>query len=486
MLHKNRSSFMLPVCAAAVVLLCGVSIANACSCAPKPTVLDAYEGANTVVITRVVGFEKSDKRPRYDGVVATTMTVEKVFKGSLKVGDEMVFAQGGGADCIWTFDEQSLDQQYLFYLGAGMGSQKIWYAGTCGRSRPLQYAGDDLLYLNNLDKVRGKARISGTVSFEKESGLSVEGRKIRIIGADKTYQVKTDKNGVYEIYDLPAGQYLVEPEIPFGWKLDQYWVSRSRSLADGEERKSLKQVPIMLQPKKHVALDIHFEIDNAIRGRLYDPTGKPMEDVCVQAVQAQGDADSDFHFDCTDEDGRFEIGELPRGSYLLVINGEGKISSTEPFTTFYYPNVLERDKATAITISEGEVLDNINIYAPKMEETITVEGVFLYADGKPVVDENVQFEPEKTKDNVDAEASAKTNAQGRFTIKILKGLKGKLYGEMYTYAGEYENCPRLDAIIKKSGQEMPEIRTPVVEIQAENNLYDVELKYPFPGCKKAK
>ena len=30
--------------------------------------------------------------------------------------DEIVFGQGGGADCIWTFNEQSVGHQYLFYL----------------------------------------------------------------------------------------------------------------------------------------------------------------------------------------------------------------------------------------------------------------------------------------------------------------------------------------------------------------------------------
>src|SRR5262245_10240413 len=83
---------------------------NACSCGPRPTVLDSFERSDEVVIVRALSVEKvQDKEDQHyvDGVKSTTMVVEKVFKGKLKVRDEIVFGQGGGADCIWTFDEES-------------------------------------------------------------------------------------------------------------------------------------------------------------------------------------------------------------------------------------------------------------------------------------------------------------------------------------------------------------------------------------------
>jgi tRNA G46 methylase TrmB len=42
---------------------------------------------------------------------------------------------------------------------------------------------------------------------------------------------------------------------------------------------------------------------------------------------------------------------------------------------------------------------------------------------------------------------------------------------MYTYVGDFENCPKLDTLLKKLGP---------------NVLDGVELKFPFPWCKKAK
>jgi hypothetical protein len=485
MSHKYVLSFLLLI---ATVFFFNINNAQACSCAPSPSVLDAYEGADVVVIAKVASVHRTEKGNDYQGISSTNMTVEKVFKGSLKVGNKMVFSQGGGADCIWTFDEKDIGREFLFYLHAEGKNPDAWMAVTCGRSTSVEHGGDDLLYLENMAKVRGKTRISGTLGSLQTMNVSVAGRKIRIIGKDKTYEVITDKHGVYEIYDLPAGKYLIEPELPHGWKIDNFMLRYSSGFAGNEKADgTLTRIPIVLESKKHAALDIYFDVDNAIRGKVYDPNGNLMRGVCLNLLPIDEDASTHFYkADCTEEDGAFNINEIPAGSYHLVANKEGKISSSEPFPTFYYPNTFEREKAAIITINEGDFLEDINIRVPQLQETIIVEGVFLYSNGKPVVDEAVQFKTDKTEENIDGDARTKTDANGRFSIKILKGLKGKLYGTMYTYSGQFENCPKLESIIKKMGNRVPEVITPALEIQADRHLSDVELKYHFPSCKKAK
>jgi hypothetical protein len=495
--HKKFFLFLL---AAFAFLLFGASAGYACSCGPEPTVLDAYNHADYVIIVRAVAVEKAEPEKTapqgqlsngenyVDGVKSTTMRVERVYKGSLKLGDEMTFAQGGGADCIWTFNEQDIGKKYLLYLKRFKDSN-VWIAVSCGRGGNLEYVGDDLLYLNKLDKVRGKTRISGTLRFATETDEAVAGRKIRIVGADKTYEVKTDENGVYEIYDVPAGRYSIEPEIPQGWKVANFWLRYSPSFAGNDEVKSPKKIPIVLEDKKHAGLDIRFEIDNAIRGHIYDTSGRAMNGVCLNLVPADG-TKGRYLADCTEEEGAFEVDKIPPGSYVIVVNNDGKVTSSEPFGAFYYPNVKKREEATVFQIGLGEVVENLQIFAPVTAETITVKGVFLYSDGKPVAGEWVSFKSVKTPkaagDEEEEDARAETDAKGRFSIKILKGAKGWLSGAMYTYIGEFENCPKLEAAIKKTGRDMTELKTSAVEIQAAENLYDVELKYPFPGCKKAK
>jgi hypothetical protein len=487
MSDKRCFSFLLLVFA----LLCfGAREAHACSCMPPSPVLDAYESADHVVITRVVSVEKAEAEKAapegqmssgefyVDGVKSTRMMIERVFKGSLKAGDEITFAQGGGGDCIWTFSEKLVGEQFLFYLDSPGKRSSIWVGNGCGRSGGLKHVAADLLYLNKLERVRGKSRLSGTLrTFNRDNGLNVENRRIRITGAGKTHELQTDKQGVYEIYDLPAGQYTIEPEIPPGWKLND--------LYHGDEHRAAK-IPVIIEAKKHSERDLYFAVDNAVRGKIYDPGGRVMKDVCVDLVPAQGEPPQYFHkSDCTEADGSFEIKEVPAGSYLLVVNKRGKINSKEPFKMFYHPDVFERERATVITIGLGETLEGLDIRAPHAEEVITVTGVFLYSDGKPAVEESVEFEAAQTKENVDGDARAKTDANGRFSLQILKGLEGELYGDMYIYSGKFENCPKLDAMIKQAGGSTT-LRSSVVKIQATNDLSDVELSYPFPGCKKAK
>lgn len=497
MTRMTRKRCLSSLTLAAAALFFAATDAHACSCGPTPTVLDSYEESAVVVIAKAVSVEKSEKAAPegrmsdgenyVDGVKSTKMLIERVFKGSLKVGDEITFAQGGGANCVWTFNEESVGRQFLFYLSSREKSPKIWLAFGCGRSSGVEGAADDLLYLDKLDKVRGKTRISGTLQFTSGGDMSVANRTIRVSGAKKSYEVKTDERGVYEIYDLPPGNYLVEPETPAGWKVDRFRLGYSGGFAGGDDRKVTKKIPFVLEDGKHAAVDIHLEIDNAIRGKVYDTAGKLMRGVCLKLLPAEGKTTKHFYnTDCTEEDGAFELDEIPPGSYVIVVNEDGKVSSSEPFGTFYYPNVTERGKAAVVTVGAGDILGGFDIHAPTAAETVTLEGRFLYSDGKPVAKEWVKFEPAAAEADVDGEARAKTDAAGRFSIKILKGLRGKLYGTMYTYAGEFENCPKLEAVINKAGGSIPDLKTRESEILAAVNLYDVELKYPFPGCKKAK
>ena len=484
---------------AAFALACARA-AVACSCGAKPTVLDSFERSDVVVVARAVSVEKteraappgrmSDGRNYVDGVRSTTMLVERVYKGNVRAGDEMVFAQGGGADCVWTFNEKSVGARYLFYLTRLKGAGKLWLAFSCGRSNLVEHAHDDLLYLDKLGKVRGRTRLSGTIEFEDYGqNVSVAGRLVRVVGASKTYEARTDAHGVYELYDLPPGRYSVEPEVPSGWRVAPFWLDYSPSYAgrrDLDYWATVTKIPVTLGPGSHASLDIHFSIDNGIYGRVLDTAGRPMRGVCVDAVAAHAGEDYGYHADCTEEDGVFRIRKLPPGDYLLVANKDDRPSGSEPFGTIYYPNVPERERAGVIHVGVGDRLEDFDIRVPREEPTVTIEGVLLYSDGKPVADEVVNFKAAGAPANVDGDARSSTDARGRFRLRVLKGLAGEVSGGMYSYVGEFENCPKLEAVIRRGGGTSGEARTPALEVWADADIDGLELKFPFPSCRKAK
>lgn len=473
--------------------------ASACSCGPRPTVLEGFEESDEVVIVRVLSVEKvadAEKDDYVDGVRSATMIVERVFKGNLKIRDEIVFGQGGGADCIWTFDEESIGHQFLFYLARPEKLAEydylpskdpgLWFAFACGRSSGLAGSTDDLLYLENLKKVRGKTRISGTIGGWQNPDLDVEGMKIKIIGPKKTYETKTNKDGVFEIYDLPPGKYFVEPEMPAGWKIDPYWLRYSPSVVrDGYEEpemKSPKQAAIRLEPGKHAGVDIVFKVDNFVRGRVLGPRAKPLHGVCVYLWSPGNEGWGAF--DCTDEEGRFEISSVQPGQYVLVANRSDKPSTREPFPRTFYPGVPERERAAVIHISTGETIDNLDLVIPKLEETITIKGVLLHSDGNPVAEEWVKFKVTETNDKVDGDVDEKTDSKGHFTMRILKGLTGELWAEDWLYKGAFKNCPKVDELIAKSGSESVTVKSNIVKLTSDQDLYEVELTLPFPRCEK--
>lgn len=482
-------------------LLSAAQNVSACSCGARPTVLESFDESDEVVILRVISVEKVEDtaEDRYvDGVRSATLIVEKVFKGNLKIRDEIVFGQGGGGDCIWTFNEESVGRQLLVYLtrpekptGRRYLPSKdpgLWYAFGCGRSTGLGGATDDLLYLENITKRRGKTRISGTIGGWQNPDLDVEGKKIKIIGSKKTYETKTDKDGVFEIYGLPPGKYFVEPEMPVGWKIHPYWLRYSPSVIGNDirqpELKSPKQVAIKLEPKKHAGVDIVFTVDNSVRGRVLGPKGKPMERVCVYLLGPEQEKWGPS--DCTDEQGRFEITSIPLGEYVLVANKDGKPSDREPFGKIFYPNVVERDRAAVLHIGAGDFIGNIDIVIPRLEETITIEGVLRYSNGKPAVEEWVKFKITKADDKIEGDVSEQTDSAGRFTLRVLKGLTGELTGEDWLLSGLYKNCPKVDELLEKSGGNNVTVHSNVVKLTTEQNVYEVELTFPFPLCEKAK
>lgn len=488
-MRQMKSLFLLFL--AAAFLLCGAKTAEACSCGPLPTVLDSFQGAQDVIIAEVTAVEKtseSDLNNYPYGVKGAKMSVKKVFKGNLKAGDEIFFEQGGGADCIETYREESIGAKLLIYDTPENGKRAIM---GCGRSGGLGGATEDLLYLENMDKRRGKTRVSGRASYGFSStapkGQSNAGKKIRIIGKNKTYTAITDENGVYEIYDLPAGDYFIAPEIADGWKINRYMLRYSPSLPfyGLDESDDLNRFPVVLEAGKHASVNFMYEVDNAIQGRVLDPEGNPMKGICVTAVKTDV---TEFKYGpsgCADEKGIFTITELYAESYVLVINGDGKISADEPTERLFYPGVQERSKAAVVNVGEGKKVRLPDFRVANIIETLTISGVLTFADGTPAQSEKVQFVADKEEASVAGEPYDYTNKLGEFSIKIFKGQTGKIRAEMIFGARHLESCTDLKkAVIENNIGGSITASTAWTDIKGDKDMKDIELIFPFPKCEK--
>ena len=252
---------LLKITFAAAAVLLQTAIGFACTCAPKRPVLDEYEASPVVVIARVASVEKAAKPNNNGGdygVRSSRLVVEKVYKGDVRAGDEILLGQGNGANCQMRFSEENIGLRALFYLG-------VPHEGTplnvtfCGRSTSVARATEDLLYLDKLDQVRGKTRVSGRYEggfYGKQ--INVAGRKIRIVSEAETYETITDDDGVFEIYDLPPGNYRLEPELEPGLLLDFAWIHHS-SGGINRDQPSETSVAFTLKPQRHMSMDLGFK-----------------------------------------------------------------------------------------------------------------------------------------------------------------------------------------------------------------------------------
>jgi hypothetical protein len=190
--------------------------------------------------------------------------------------------------------------------------------------------------------------------------------------------------------------------------------------------------------------------------------------------------------DCTDPQGRFEITSVAEGEYVLGANQNDKPSARRPFRRIFYPSVPDRERAVVLHVGPGELIENLDLVIPRLVETITVKGVLRYSDGNPAVDQTVKFKIPQTNDKVDGDVSEQTDSEGRFSLTILKGLTGELAGEAWLLKGYYKECPKVDEILVKAGSSNVTVRTNVITLTAEENVFDLELTLPSPRCEKAK
>ncbi len=449
----------------------------ACSCSGKGTVLNNFDSSELVILASVVSVQKAEEgNTDYykEGIKSAKMLVEKVYKGAINVGDELTFAQGSGSNCGWIFNETSIGRKNLLYL------RKPYRVTICDRSGNVEGAFDDLAYLDNIEQVRGKTRISGTFSSWRGGKSVYANIKIKIIGDEKVYEAKTDENGFFEIYDLPEGKYKIEPQTPKGWVVsgfDYPDFPRFESID-----KSKNQVTLFLQNERHAEVDLYFVPDTVVRGKITSPDGKPMKNIRVSLISDDELKQNKYSWRVkyTDENGFYKFDEFEPGNYTIVLNAEGKIKSSEPFGRLFYPGVSDAKKAKLFSVNTEKPLDNINIQIPKTVELIEISGSFMYSDLQPVIGETITFEPFNTE--IYEMFRTETDKQGRFKMKIPKAAIGILTGEFYTYStsDEVKKCLNLKKVMETAGETTIRAKSNTIEIQENKPMPDIKLMIDLP------
>lgn len=202
----------------AFLMLSGVA-AYACECGRAQTLLGEIEAADAVMLVKFTKFYPFYGQTVESPIPNADVEVKKAYKGNIKAGDDLVFGRGQPKDCNVFFAPGIIGKEMLVYAKNPKDADKpLWYVSSCTRSRRVEMAAEDLLYLDALPESEKRTRISGTIERNtyNEHGLRmfpatyIEGVKVRITGGKIDKTLTTDKNGVFEVYGLPPGDYDVE------------------------------------------------------------------------------------------------------------------------------------------------------------------------------------------------------------------------------------------------------------------------------------
>lgn len=201
----------------------------ACTCIGDYTLDWSTKASENILLLKLKAVEKyknGEVQYTTDGIKQSKLIVQKAFKGSIKIGEEVTFQQGEKVDCIWGFSEKEIGTEFLFFLG-----KNNWFElnSICSRSNSLKFSAADLLYVEKFKKVFGKTRLAGVIYNVTEKKADnpvwnswnyepIAGRRVRIIGNGIDITLKANKNGAYEVYDLPLGKYRIIPQKVKGYR----------------------------------------------------------------------------------------------------------------------------------------------------------------------------------------------------------------------------------------------------------------------------
>jgi hypothetical protein len=467
-----------------LLVLAASNSAHACSCPGQSSVCEASASAEAIFVGTVHKLEllKSKKDDSQSEEIAGEIAhirVENVFKG--KIGPEIaIHSRMTSCDHFYQVGEQ-----WVFYASYNK-ENRIWSAGSmCGRSRPTKYAANDLLYLRRLPKSAQQTRISGVIAYLKSdpekvtTSTPISGAKVEIIGEQRTAEVYTDRNGIYEIYGLPPGEYLINPEAPAGWT--ENFPIRVTDAAYSE----VESAKVELAEKSCAELNFSFHLDakTSIAGKVRGADGRPLPNVRLGLQPIGKRALQSWQFVSTSLQGDYRLENIPPGEYLIVVNGHGDISSYAPFLKAYYPGVFEEENAEIVRVIRGDKLENYDIIIPSQATTYTIQGKLLYADRRPVERGYVKFKADSVEEGTVGEASTRTDAQGRFSLNIRQGFEGRLYGFIYHIQDGYANCLPLQKFVTGS---VAILETESLWLKITTDQQEIDLLFSVVPCEKNK
>ncbi len=301
---------------------------------------------------------------------------------------------------------------------------------NCSRTKPVQDSHVDLRAL------RGPSSASGThlMGYIREAETFVRGLappsqskyaggvKINITGPTGSRIITTDQSGVYQVDDLPPGDYTLQLLIPES-KVAGFWKE------DGS--------PAKVHLDSHELVERSFDLfwNGRIEGHVTDDSGKAVQ-ASVTLLSANGTQLPGYvqNFILTDPDGSYQIKRIPAGRYKVMIDSSGR-EYRWPSEVQFYPSKSHTEDAQVLELSEGQRIMGIDFKVPHLTEK-TVQVRVTLPNGSAVEGAQICIAYEHTEDYEPLEAkhcSKETAQDGLAVIHVYGNARVRVFAQHSVY-----------------------------------------------------
>jgi hypothetical protein len=444
---------LVPIALAACVwfaLVFGPRAAEACSClTPGPACQEVFR-AQAVFAATVVSVEDTQLSVAADRAISSSvrrvrMRVTEAFTGVL-TGEVIVTTGQGGGDCGYPFIAGG---SYVVYGQEREGDTLV--TTICSRTKPVRDAAEDLAYLRSFTKAPAReGRIIGEAvhwDYDYASGGPSSRRPVpdlRIVIEDDTRSIaaRTDRDGHFDVR-APVGEYRVRAEAPAGMYFEVSW-----------------PVVTLADPRGCAAVKVGLHSDGHVAGRVVTSRGEPVPHLALQ-LGPPGRMDDGWSQSSlagrTDSDGRFDIGKVPPGSYLLGFNTEQNSSNgLAAYPRAFLPGVTARMQAELIQLGPGQRVSTTDFVVPETIPFTTIVGTVLEQDGRLVAGANVYLKADSDAGRLIGGAVI-TGSDGRFSLAAVEGQTYRIVAERVEPGQRYRRV-EVAAFVARAGAEPMTIR----------------------------
>jgi len=394
----------------AAVLLTTASSAFACTCVVGAPVCQAYWTTDAVFDATVEGIDLASGDRELGGrsfpfpEKIVHLNVRQAWKG-VPAGPLDIVTAGDGAACGYDFKRA---KRYLVF--AFKAPDGRWSVSLCSGTVEFDGTGEAAAFLASLSTAPKGARIFGSIKtmerrFDGESTYAphpVE-TKVHLLGDGQERNV-TSTGGRFEFTGLARGPYRLSVETP-----------------DGFTTRTAGERTIEL-PDEHACANADYALapSGRITGRVVDAAGRPPKQVTIQAniADARGQPGGvSLPTAYPNDQGVFEIAELPPGRYIVGVNLENRPPSQyTPYARTVYPS--DGSDAFVVTITRGETFDLGEWRLPPPVPTLRLDGNVAWDDGTPAAGIVVMAQDITDNSRGAFVGNTTTAADGRFSIEL--------------------------------------------------------------------